>query len=115
MQCRHNPWLLFFSVALYGYLSRIIIKKSLRNKNIFNEGNLTKITLNNDDRNYVEPDIGIICDMGKLNSNGCNGAPDWIIEVVSPGTEASLCGIFQEWIFKYVPALHLLKNLILSG
>lgn len=39
------------------------------------------VLLNEDDRNYVEPDISVICDPSKLNDNGCNGAPDWIIEV----------------------------------
>ena len=56
------------------------------------------VFLNNDNRNYVEPDISIICDIGKLNSKGCNGAPDWIIEVVSPGTEHRDYGIK---LFKY--------------
>ena len=28
----------------------------------------------------------MICDKGKLNEKGCNGAPDWIIEVVSPAS-----------------------------
>lgn len=42
------------------------------------------VFLNADDKNYVEPDISVICDMDKLNEYGCNGAPDWIIEVVSP-------------------------------
>ncbi len=32
----------------------------------------------------VEPDISIICDHGKLTDKGCTGAPDWIIEVISP-------------------------------
>ena len=40
------------------------------------------VFLNKDDRNYVEPDISIICDKDKLNDKGCNGAPDWIIEIV---------------------------------
>ena len=32
----------------------------------------------------VQPDISIICDKEKLDEKGCNGAPDWIIEVISP-------------------------------
>ena len=44
------------------------------------------VFLNEDDRNYVEPDISVICDANKLNDNGCMGAPDWIIEIVSPGS-----------------------------
>lgn len=44
------------------------------------------VFLNADDRNYVEPDISVICDKNKLNDKGCSGAPDWIIEVVSPSS-----------------------------
>ncbi|HCT90884.1 MAG TPA: Uma2 family endonuclease [Lachnospiraceae bacterium] len=33
----------------------------------------------------VQPDIMIICDKNKLDGKRCNGAPDFIIEIVSPG------------------------------
>jgi len=33
----------------------------------------------------VEPDISVICDHDKLTDRGCTGAPDWIIEITSPG------------------------------
>lgn len=45
------------------------------------------VFLNQDDRTYVEPDISVICDTSKSNDQGCAGAPDWIIEVVSPGSQ----------------------------
>ena len=45
------------------------------------------VFLNKDDINYVEPDISIICDKTKLDEKGCHGAPDWIIEIVSPGNK----------------------------
>ncbi len=44
------------------------------------------VFLSKDDINYVEPDISVICDPGKLTDKGCFGAPDWIIEIVSPGS-----------------------------
>ena len=44
------------------------------------------VFLNENDKNYVEPDISVICNRDKLNDKGCVGAPDWIIEVVSPGS-----------------------------
>lgn len=44
------------------------------------------VFLNEDKINYVEPDISVVCDNNKLNEKGCNGAPDWIIEIVSPGS-----------------------------
>lgn len=56
------------------------------------------VFLNADDKNYVEPDISVICDKSKLSDKGCNGAPDWIIEVVSPSTERMDYGIK---LFKY--------------
>ena len=48
--------------------------------------------------NYVEPDISVICDKNKLDEYGCNGAPDWVIEIVSPSTERMDYGIK---LFKY--------------
>ncbi|HIW51777.1 MAG TPA: Uma2 family endonuclease [Candidatus Blautia intestinavium] len=45
------------------------------------------VFLNEDDRTYVEPDISVVCDPSKLDERGCNGAPDWIVEIVSPGSK----------------------------
>lgn len=33
----------------------------------------------------VQPDLMVICDKNKLDDKRCNGAPDFIIEIVSPG------------------------------
>ncbi len=44
------------------------------------------VFLNKDDKTYVEPDISVICDKSKLDDRGCNGAPDWIIEIASPSS-----------------------------
>lgn len=56
------------------------------------------VNLTANDKTWVEPDISVICDKGKLSDRGCEGAPDWIIEVVSPSTERTDCGIK---LFKY--------------
>lgn len=45
------------------------------------------VFLNDDDRNYVEPDLSVICNLSKIDEKGCHGAPDWIIEIVSPSSE----------------------------
>ena len=37
-----------------------------------------------DDTTFVEPDLSVICDRSKLSDRGCEGAPDLVIEVVSP-------------------------------
>lgn len=43
----------------------------------------------------VQPDLCVICDKSKLTEQGCDGAPDWIIEVLSPGNNK------KELRFKY--------------
>ena len=44
------------------------------------------VFLNADEKTYVEPDISVVCDRDKLDERGCNGAPDFIIEIVSAGS-----------------------------
>lgn len=44
------------------------------------------VNLNANDKTFVEPDISIICDPDKLSNRGCEGAPDLVIEVVSPSS-----------------------------
>jgi len=34
----------------------------------------------------IQPDITVICDKSKIDRRGCLGAPDWIIEILSPST-----------------------------
>ncbi len=42
---------------------------------------------NNEDINkVVEPDISIVCDKAKIDGKGCNGAPDLIVEIISPSS-----------------------------
>lgn len=56
------------------------------------------VFLNNDHMNYVEPDISVICDKDKLDEEGCHGAPDWIVEIVSPGSKSR---DYMTKLFKY--------------
>lgn len=46
------------------------------------------VRLRADRKTIVEPDISVICDRSKLTDRGCTGAPDWIIEIVSPGNSS---------------------------
>lgn len=34
----------------------------------------------------VQPDLIVVCDEAKLDDRGLKGAPDWVVEVLSPGT-----------------------------
>ena len=45
------------------------------------------VYIKKDKRNYVEPDIIVICDEDRLEEKGCQGAPDWAIEVASPSSK----------------------------
>ena len=62
-----------------------------------------------DKYNLVQPDVTVVCDRDKLsNGKRCIGAPDWVIEVVSPSTENndyirklmkySMAGVREYWI-----------------
>lgn len=65
----------------------------------------------NKNNNYVEPDISVICDKDKITEKGCHGAPDWIIEIVSPGSrrmdyciklfQYRTAGVKEYWIVDY--------------
>jgi len=39
-----------------------------------------------DDNTVVQPDLLVVCDQSKLDGKACNGAPDFVVEIVSPST-----------------------------
>jgi len=41
---------------------------------------------NKEIKTVVQPDICVVCDPLKIDALGCLGAPDWIIEILSPHT-----------------------------
>ena len=44
------------------------------------------VNLDANDKNLVEPDVMVVCDKDKLTERSCIGAPDLIIEIVSPAS-----------------------------
>lgn len=66
------------------------------------------VKLYEDRKTIVEPDISVICNHDKLTDKGCTGAPDWIVEIVSPGNSShdyirklnlySDAGVREYWI-----------------
>ena len=60
------------------------------------------------DNLIVEPDLFVVCDPDKVKSNGVHGAPDLVVEVLSPGTTKNdrgrkmdvygQCGVREYWI-----------------
>lgn len=53
-----------------------------------------------DESTFVEPDVSVICDQNKLSDRGCEGAPDFVAEVVSPSNPGmdyvSKLNLYQE-------------------
>lgn len=41
----------------------------------------------------VQPDLCVVCDLEKLDDKGCLGAPDLVVEIVSPGNSKKEMGI----------------------
>ena len=39
-------------------------------------------------RDYLEPDLVVICNPDRIQQKGCMGAPDWVMEVISPSTKS---------------------------
>lgn len=56
------------------------------------------VNLDANDKIWIEPDLSVICDKQKLTDRGCKGAPDWIIEIVSP---SSIRMDYSVKLFKY--------------
>ena len=66
------------------------------------------VNLDADDKDWVEPDVSVICDPNKLTDRGCSGAPDLIFEIVSPSSRKmdyslknmiySQAGVREYWI-----------------
>jgi Uma2 family endonuclease len=74
------------------------------------------------DTTVVQPDFCVICDASKLDDAGCNGAPDLVIEILSPNnskhdldTKFKLyeeAGILEYWIVEPVEKMILVYTLI---
>ena len=66
------------------------------------------VNLDAQNRDWVEPDIVVVCDPSKLDNKGCSGAPDLVVEIASPSnfrhdyiTKLSLyerAGVREYWI-----------------
>lgn len=78
------------------------------------------VFLNANNEIYLEPDISVICDKNKLTDDGCKGAPDWIIEIVSLSSRAmdynkkllkyGTAGVREYWIIDSMKQLILVYN-----
>ena len=80
---KHQQISISLSSAIYNFLKRknckvfaapFDVRLPVKNKKKDNE--ITTV---------VQPDICVICDESKIDGRGCLGAPDLIIEILSPG------------------------------
>jgi len=81
-------------------LIRTFIKKRKGKCHIYHAPFDVRLPLNNETENnkiynVVQPDICVICDLSKLDEKGCIGAPDLIVEVLSPST------LKYDWNYKF--------------
>jgi len=80
------------------------------------------VRLYDDEDTVFEPDIVVVCDKSKLDGKICNGAPDLIIEIVSPSSERmdriykyrkyQQAGVREYWLLE--PKLNLLQAGVLK-
>ena len=74
-------------------------------------------------KTVVQPDLCVVCDPTKIDKRGCLGAPDWVIEVISPKTarldttvKAALYaenGVREYWIV--YPTEQIVQTYVLEG
>ena len=74
------------------------------------------------DTTVVQPDLCVVCDPSKLDDQGCNGAPELMIEILSPNnskhdldTKFKLyqeAGVLEYWIVEPVEKMLLVYTLI---
>jgi Putative restriction endonuclease len=53
-----------------------ISKKYKKNAKLLSDGKILTV---------VQPDLTVVCDVHKLDDRGCVGAPDLVVEILSPG------------------------------
>jgi len=56
--------------------------------NVFSAPLDVRLNADTYDNTVVQPDILVICDREKLDKAGCKGAPDFVIEILSPSTSS---------------------------
>lgn len=75
------------SVNLSGLLRNYLVHKTCKVYHAPSDVRLPKVKTNISDQEIytvVQPDLYVVCDLSKLDDRGCLGAPDLIIEIISP-------------------------------
>ena len=100
---QHQQISVLLSATIFNYLKR-------NNCSVFSAPFDVRFPMTNkkgEPNTVVQPDISVICDETKIDQNGCNGAPDLIIEIVSKSSVTrdlhekydlyEQCGVKEYW------------------
>jgi Uma2 family endonuclease len=71
------------SGELFGQLYNFLKGKPCK---VFHAPVDVRLNAAGEDDTVVQPDILVVCDHSKLDGKSCNGAPDLVIEILSPST-----------------------------
>lgn len=79
----------------------------------------------NKEHTVLQPDIVVVCDASNLTTQGCNGVPDMVVEVLSPGnTEKEMqdkfevyqeAGVQEYWIVDTLDSFLIIYSLNTEG
>jgi len=119
---RHQGISIILSSKIYNFLQRNPCKTFSAPFDVFLP--VFPIKDENDIDTIVQPDISVICDPSKIVEKGCLGAPDLIIEILSPSTSKKDLnekfqlyekhGVKEYWVIdpgnKYIQVFHLLTE-----
>ncbi|MDA3941322.1 MAG: Uma2 family endonuclease [Spirochaetia bacterium] len=114
------------SGRLFSALFNFLAKKSCGVFSAPFDVMLPVFPLDNEDKinTVVQPDLSVICDTSKIIDSGCLGAPDLIVEILSPSTSKKdlsekfylyeRVGVKEYWIVdpgnKYIRVFHLISE-----
>ena len=82
---RHQRVSMNFSGSLFNFFKRKKCQVFAAPFDVRLYDRKKSILANEDIHTVVQPDLCVICNPDILDMQGCNGAPDWIIEILSKG------------------------------
>jgi Uma2 family endonuclease len=82
---KHQRISIFLSSRLFNYFENKVCNVFSAPFDVRLYDRARSLLANKEITTVVQPDVCVICDNSKLDEQGCNGAPDWIIEILSKG------------------------------
>jgi Uma2 family endonuclease len=76
------------STQLNNFLKGKSCEANLRQGEVLAAPCDVRLNAEDGDNTVVQPDILVVCDEAKLSEKGCQGAPDLVVEILSPSSES---------------------------